>query len=143
MDRVRCRSQQQELELQLDVNCEIYPLPEGAAFSLALAPTLSPDGAPDGDTFDQSGAKSLADGYEYVMHGMVFKIEEGEGRGETPGVRAFECARTRARACVRVCVRVCACVCVFVCAHARAFARTRVCVCACLRTHQRTRSRGH
>jgi hypothetical protein len=41
----------------------------GEKFNLALAYTLSPDGAVDEGYFDSSGAPSLADKYEYVMYG--------------------------------------------------------------------------
>ena len=45
----------------------------GQRFSLALAQTLSLDGSPEDDSFDQSGKPSLADGYEYVMYGKCYK----------------------------------------------------------------------
>ena len=45
-----------------------------------LAPTLSLNGTPEDTSFDQSGEESLADAYEYVMYGKVFKKQdENEG----------------------------------------------------------------
>jgi len=63
------------MELWLDVNTEIYPL-EHQKFSLALASTLNLDGSPDEGFFDASDRPTLADKYEYVMYGKVFKYQE-------------------------------------------------------------------
>jgi len=35
--------------------------------------------AGDDGTYDQSGRKTLADQYEYVMYGKVYKYEEEKG----------------------------------------------------------------
>ena len=52
----------------------------GTKFTLVLAPTLSRDGTPEDSAYDQSGKESLADSYEYVMYGKVFKKQdENEG----------------------------------------------------------------
>lgn len=52
----------------------------GTKFTLVLAPTLSLDGTPEDPAYDQSGKESLADSYEYVMYGKVFKKQdENEG----------------------------------------------------------------
>mmetsp|Transcript_24089 Transcript_24089/g.58182 ORF Transcript_24089/g.58182 Transcript_24089/m.58182 type:complete len:158 (-) Transcript_24089:228-701(-) len=72
-----------ECELLLDYNCQIYSLLEGEKMTLVLASTLNLDGSPDDHTsYDPSasggmGADSnatLADNYEYVMHGRVFDV---------------------------------------------------------------------
>ena len=54
----------------------------------ALAPTLSLDGAPDSGSFDQSGEKNLAENYDYVMHGQLFKIEAA-GAGKVAATASF------------------------------------------------------
>ena len=46
-----------------------------------LAPTLSLNGTPEDTSFDQSGEESLADAYEYVMYGKVFKKEDTDEGG--------------------------------------------------------------
>lgn len=52
----------------------------GTKFTLVLAPTLALDGTPEDPAYDQSGKESLADSYEYVMYGKVFKKQdENEG----------------------------------------------------------------
>ena len=59
----------------------LRPVPQiGTKFTLVLAPTLSLDGTPEDPAYDQSGKESLADSYEYVMYGKVFKKQdENEG----------------------------------------------------------------
>ena len=64
------------MELVLDVNTLLYPIDVGDRFTLVLARTLHEDGAQSGRYYDQSHGPSLADKYEYVMHGHVFKCEE-------------------------------------------------------------------
>lgn len=70
-----------ECDLLLDINCEIYSLKETDKFTAVLASTLHLDGSP-ADHFSYvpansagSGSEpSLAENYEYVMHGRVFDM---------------------------------------------------------------------
>lgn len=55
---------------------EIYPLEAGDRVKMVLAKTLKLDGSDDVHTFNQSYEASLADQYEYVMHGKVFKVNQ-------------------------------------------------------------------
>jgi len=64
------------MHMLLDVNIEVYPVSVGDKFTIALAPTLNLDGTPDTGYFVQSGRKTLADKYEYVMYGKLYKINE-------------------------------------------------------------------
>jgi DNA-directed RNA polymerase I, II, and III subunit RPABC3 len=73
VSRVHAVSESYETELTFDVATHIYPMKTGEKFVFALASMLSADGG-DGSTYDQSGKKTLADKYEYVMSGRVFKI---------------------------------------------------------------------
>ena len=62
-----------ECDLLLDINCEIYNLKEYEKFTLVLASTLHLDGSPaDHFSYTTSNEPTLADNYEYVMHGRVF-----------------------------------------------------------------------
>ncbi|CAM6100659.1 unnamed protein product [Calypogeia fissa] len=79
--RIVARSEQFDMELMLDVNTDIYPMHIDEKFTLAMATTLSLDGTPDDGFFDQSGRKSLADKYEYVMYGKLYKYSEVEQGG--------------------------------------------------------------
>jgi hypothetical protein len=70
------------MDLTLDVAVDVYPLSVGDKLSLALAPTLALDGGPTEPYFGaaaQGGRASLADAYEYVAHGTVFKLRDAAG----------------------------------------------------------------
>ncbi|KAL5706815.1 DNA-directed RNA polymerases II [Ranunculus cassubicifolius] len=77
VSRIEAQSEQFNTKMQLDINTEIYPLNVGERFTMVLAPTLSLDGTPDTGYFAPGGRKSLADKFEYVMHGKLYKISEG------------------------------------------------------------------
>ena len=78
VSRFVCRSTPYgDSELTLDVNVDVYPIEIGAKFTYVLASTLNTDGSPeDLTTYDQSKKESLADEYEYVMHGKCYKKTE-------------------------------------------------------------------
>jgi DNA-directed RNA polymerase I, II, and III subunit RPABC3 len=76
--RIVAHSDQFDMELMLDVNTDVYPMHMDEKFMLALATTLSLDGTPDDGFFDQSGRKSLADKFEYVMYGKLYKYAEAD-----------------------------------------------------------------
>eukprot|EP00241_Pyramimonas_parkeae_P020253 CAMPEP_0114299246 /NCGR_PEP_ID=MMETSP0059-20121206/12866_1 /TAXON_ID=36894 /ORGANISM="Pyramimonas parkeae, Strain CCMP726" /LENGTH=149 /DNA_ID=CAMNT_0001421695 /DNA_START=45 /DNA_END=494 /DNA_ORIENTATION=+ len=82
VSRFHCKSEYFEFELCLDVNIDVYPLKPGEKFNLGLAYTLSPDGTVDEGFFDQSGAPSIADKYEYVMYGKLYKYNEDMSTGQ-------------------------------------------------------------
>ena len=71
--------------MTLDVNTELYPLQVGETFHCVLASSLSLDGTKDdgkgwrdvGRAGD-GGEPTLADMFEYVMHGKIYKFEDGD-----------------------------------------------------------------
>ncbi|CAI9109520.1 OLC1v1009354C2 [Oldenlandia corymbosa var. corymbosa] len=63
------------MKMHLDINTEIYPMRVGEKFLMGLASTLSLDGTPDSGYYMPS-RKTLADNYEYVMQGKLYKITE-------------------------------------------------------------------
>ncbi|KAJ3208812.1 hypothetical protein HK099_008646, partial [Clydaea vesicula] len=68
----------QEMELRLDVNTEIYPLKITERLNLLLTNSLSLDPTiPDNEMW-RLNSKSIADDYEYVMHGKCYKFHEIE-----------------------------------------------------------------
>ncbi|KAL3770405.1 hypothetical protein ACHAW5_002322 [Stephanodiscus triporus] len=72
-----------ECDLLLDYNCQIYTLLEGEKMTLVLASTLNLDGSPDDHTSynpatSHRADRTLADNYEYVMHGRVFDVSYGK-----------------------------------------------------------------
>jgi DNA-directed RNA polymerase I, II, and III subunit RPABC3 len=65
-----------ECDLLLDINCQIYSISEHEKITLMLASTLNLDGSPDDHMSynSRSTDPSLADNYDYVMHGRVFDV---------------------------------------------------------------------
>ncbi|KAM7525053.1 hypothetical protein LguiA_014955 [Lonicera macranthoides] len=82
--RIEAKSERLEVYMQLDVNTEIYPMYAGDKFLMVLASTLNLDGTPDTGYYTPVGRKSLADEFEYVMHGKLYKISE---EGAEPNVK--------------------------------------------------------
>jgi DNA-directed RNA polymerase I, II, and III subunit RPABC3 len=66
------------MELILDIHSEIYPMKLQEKFSLSLTHTLSLDGTPDENIYDQSGAPSLLDRCDYAMQGKLFNYISDE-----------------------------------------------------------------
>ncbi|KAL8960562.1 MAG: hypothetical protein Q9183_005442, partial [Haloplaca sp. 2 TL-2023] len=65
----------------LDVNTELYPCNAGERLSLVIASTLSLDGTKDDSKGWRGvgrGEQTLADEYDYVCHGKVYRFEEGD-----------------------------------------------------------------
>ncbi|KAJ3188515.1 DNA-directed RNA polymerases I, II, and III subunit RPABC3 [Irineochytrium annulatum] len=72
-----------EMGLILDVNTEIYPIEVSDKFTLTLTTSLSVDGSSDVGREawrDLNNRKSLADDYDYVMFGKVYKFDDSGGR---------------------------------------------------------------
>lgn len=68
--------------LSLDINHEIYPVSVGESLQVVLASTLNLDGTKDeaGKGWrEKSDENSLADMFDYVCWGKVYRFEEGEG----------------------------------------------------------------
>mmetsp|Transcript_19175 Transcript_19175/g.28538 ORF Transcript_19175/g.28538 Transcript_19175/m.28538 type:complete len:147 (-) Transcript_19175:44-484(-) len=78
VSRIDCRGESYDMELQLDINTDIYPIKTRDRFGLALATTLSLDQHPDEGIYDPTLSKrnTLLNQYEYAMYGKVFKFEE-------------------------------------------------------------------
>jgi DNA-directed RNA polymerase I, II, and III subunit RPABC3 len=75
VNRVQAIGNTFNCDLLLDINCEIYSLKEADKFTLVLASTLHLDGSPaDHQSYSVNTEPTLADNYEYVMHGRVFDI---------------------------------------------------------------------
>ncbi|KAJ2713036.1 DNA-directed RNA polymerases I, II, and III subunit RPABC3 [Coemansia spiralis] len=84
--RVDGRSQTHDMSLILDINNELYPVDAGDKFKLALASSLSlgeNQGFAKGDanwrSFVNGDERSLADDYDYVMFGRVYRYDDDSG----------------------------------------------------------------
>ncbi|KAJ3408899.1 hypothetical protein CcCBS67573_g07560 [Chytriomyces confervae] len=89
VSRINATSEAADTEIILDINTEIYPIKISDKFTLTLATSLSLDAvaatsastASKKETWrDTSSGKSLADEYEYVMYGKVYKYDESGGK---------------------------------------------------------------
>ncbi|GER44037.1 DNA-directed RNA polymerases I [Striga asiatica] len=90
VSRFSARSEQFDMVMHLDVNTEIYPMHVGEKFMMVLASTLNLDGTPDSGYISTDLAevptstcnegdgnkKSLADKFDYVMQGKLYRISE-------------------------------------------------------------------
>lgn len=76
VSRIKARSEELDMNLVLDVNTEIYPIRVGDRFRMVLSKTLYPDGSTVTEHKPQDKQKSLADKFEYVMHGLLYKMSE-------------------------------------------------------------------
>ncbi|KAJ2448969.1 DNA-directed RNA polymerases I, II, and III subunit RPABC3 [Coemansia sp. RSA 2336] len=90
VSRIDGRSQTHDMSLILDINSELYPLDAGDKFKLTLASSLS-----QGDSKEAAAAfgkgesnwrayvngdeRSLADDYDYVMYGRVYRYDDASG----------------------------------------------------------------
>ncbi len=76
VSRLICESESYEMHLILDVNTELYPINADDRFTCAIARTLHEDGQQDEGQFNPLKRGSLADKFDYVMYGKVYKCEE-------------------------------------------------------------------
>jgi DNA-directed RNA polymerases I, II, and III subunit RPABC3 len=81
VSRITCMSADNTTALSLDVNTELYPCATNEHFQLVLASTLSLDGTKDDDKGWREvgfGEQTLANEFDYVCHGKVYRFEDGE-----------------------------------------------------------------
>ncbi|KAM7186891.1 hypothetical protein V8F33_011563 [Rhypophila sp. PSN 637] len=82
--RLECKSLDESITMRLDVNTELYPCVVGETIKVVLATSLSLDGSKDDEKGWRDVAKTgnaeatLADGYDYVCHGKIYKFEDGK-----------------------------------------------------------------
>ncbi|OLL22055.1 DNA-directed RNA polymerases I, II, and III subunit RPABC3 [Neolecta irregularis DAH-3] len=79
VSRIEGKSQAGDLQITLDVNTQIYPLENDDTIFLQIVTTLNPDGS-DSKTWraQKSGERSLADDWEYVCYGKIYRFDEGK-----------------------------------------------------------------
>ncbi|ODA81545.1 hypothetical protein RJ55_00045 [Drechmeria coniospora] len=80
--RISCTSADSQTVMVLDINIELFPCAVSDSLHVVLTTTLSPDGSKDDDKgwrdVGKEGAMSstIADNYDYVCHGKIYKFEE-------------------------------------------------------------------
>lgn len=80
VSRIKAYNDGQEILLTLDVNTELYPLNVDDRVTVALALSLNLDGSKDegkGWRDVGRGEQTLADEFDYVCHGKIYRFEEG------------------------------------------------------------------
>lgn len=82
MSRIVATSEGYGMALTLDINCELFPLKTGQKFSFMLSKSLDPEAAKASGAassgpvaYKPNAGPSLADRYDYVMFGKVYKLE--------------------------------------------------------------------
>ena len=83
--RISAISLDSQTALTLDINIELYPMQKGESFNMLLASTLSLDGNKDDESKgwrDVGNESTLADMFDYVCHGKIYKFEDVE-EGQT------------------------------------------------------------
>lgn len=80
VSRIQAKSDNYDMRLHLDVNIELYPVYNGQKFTLVLTKSIALNAAnaalgPEAAWRPDAGP-TLADKYEYVMYGRVFKFED-------------------------------------------------------------------
>jgi DNA-directed RNA polymerases I, II, and III subunit RPABC3 len=83
VSRIKAESEPaRDVEIHLDVNTELYPLNTDERFTMAMALSLNLDGSKDdgkGYRVYSKGEQTLADDYDYVCYGKIYRFEEGAG----------------------------------------------------------------
>ncbi|ORY85377.1 RNA polymerase I [Leucosporidium creatinivorum] len=77
VSRITAKSANHDMDLSLDINTDLLPITPSTTFSFALASSLLPDGEKEGEGGWRAGIEgSMADEWEYVMYGKVYKFDE-------------------------------------------------------------------
>jgi DNA-directed RNA polymerase I, II, and III subunit RPABC3 len=82
--RIGATSHDSQTVMTLDINTELFPLAIGEPLHMVIASTLSLDGTKDDQKgwrdvgrSGQGGEATLADLFDYVCHGKIYKFEDG------------------------------------------------------------------
>ena len=70
-----------DTQFSLDINSELYPVGMNETFSLMLSTSLALDGSKEetkGWRETARGEATLADLYDYVCHGKIYRFEEAD-----------------------------------------------------------------
>ena len=82
VSRLTLQSEEADVTMTLDVNTELYPCRENEKLHILCSTTLSLDGSKDEKGWRDvaraggNGEPTLADMYDYVCHGKVYRFEE-------------------------------------------------------------------
>jgi DNA-directed RNA polymerases I, II, and III subunit RPABC3 len=88
--RIFATSIDRKTTMSLDINTELFPCQINDGLDIVIASSLSRDGSKedekgwrDVEKAAQGAEPSLADDYEYVCHGKIYKFEDSGDEGQT------------------------------------------------------------
>ncbi len=81
--RLSATSEDLQTLMTLDINTELFPCEQNEKLTCVLSTTLNLDGSRDDDkgwrdATKVGGESTLADIFDYVCHGKIYKFEDGE-----------------------------------------------------------------
>ncbi|PWN89905.1 RNA polymerase, partial [Acaromyces ingoldii] len=77
VSRIVARSSSLEMDLSLDVATDIYPIQPGQNLTVQIVSSLGgPNADADKDAWRMDGGGGLADEFDYVMHGKIYKYDD-------------------------------------------------------------------
>jgi len=80
--RIGAETSDSQIAMTLDINTELYPCLVGENIHVVLASSLSLDGSKEDGRgwrdIGHTGDATLADMFDYVCHGKIYKFEDGE-----------------------------------------------------------------
>ncbi|KAL2940070.1 DNA-directed RNA polymerases II and V subunit 8A [Bienertia sinuspersici] len=85
VSRIEAQSDKFDAYILLDVNIDVYRINKDKRYTIGLATTLDLDGTPDTGYYNQTSRATLADRYEYVMHGRTYRIADVDYEGQEKG----------------------------------------------------------
>ncbi|KAK4379575.1 hypothetical protein RND71_001437 [Anisodus tanguticus] len=74
VSRIEAESNDGATSIQLDINSELYPMQRKELYRMVISTTLSMDGSAVTSHPPEGEQKSLADKFEYIVHGLVYKV---------------------------------------------------------------------
>ncbi|PIN08351.1 RNA polymerase subunit 8 [Handroanthus impetiginosus] len=78
VSRIKAKGEEDDCYLELDVHSDLYPMLPGEKYRMLISATLRMDGSSVPGNFPEGKEKSLADKFDYVMHGLLYKMSEAE-----------------------------------------------------------------
>lgn len=84
VDRIYCSSADSQTTMELDINKELFPCTPGENLHVVIATSLALDGTKDDErgwrdaSKVSAGEATLADMFEYVMYGKIYRFDDGE-----------------------------------------------------------------
>ncbi|XP_042026242.1 DNA-directed RNA polymerases II, IV and V subunit 8B-like [Salvia splendens] len=74
VSRINARSEENDFFVELDVHSELYPMLPNEKHRMLISNSLIINGSGE--------SKSLTDKFEYVMHGLLYKMADAKSEGD-------------------------------------------------------------